>query len=513
MVKFTFMEETTLNLEIETKEDRKLKRNLLLLALIFFSLMFICDIAFLKKYFHIYSFDQFLFHISMPLEGTDPKIVRKFLKYTFIYPLIPLALMLFLMDFYCRMKKKAKTRGGFERILSFCYRSHTRILLFGFLCVFLLMLFYTSHTLKVTRYIKQEIGGYSSFYEQHYVFPGKTKIKFEEKKNLILIYLESMEKTLFDREMFPSGLLTELEKLTKENLSFRGFKQLRGSEWTIGGIFSSMCGIPLKTIVHKNSYGRYKLFFPGAKCLPQILKENGYTNYYLQGASLTFAGKGKFLRQHGINNIYGRTYLNEYYNYDKRYHGNWGINDHGTYKFAKKKLLEISKEKNNKPFFFAMLTVDSHYPGFLNEKCDAPYESRVENIFLCGDRLIGDFISWIKKQDFYKDTKIVILADHLVMSDSVLHKKMAKYRNREIINIFLSSDGKFTGKFKPFGAIDLFPTIVEYAGGEIEGRKLGLGTSLFSDKKTLLEKYGFKKLNNYLYKKSNLYENLRYAKS
>ena len=33
--------------------------------------------------------------------------------------------------------------------------------------------------------------------------------------------------------------------------------------------------------------------------------------------------------------------------------------------------------------------------------------------------MIGEFVSWIKKQDFYKDTVIIITGDHLSMQANI----------------------------------------------------------------------------------------------
>jgi len=56
---------------------------------------------------------------------------------------------------------------------------------------------------------------------------------------------------------------------------------------------------------------------------------------------------------------------------------------------------------------------------------------------------------------------------------------------------------------------DFMPTIIESIGGEIEGGRLGLGTSLFSGKETLIEKNGIAEFGQKIYEKSRLYESFR----
>jgi phosphoglycerol transferase len=54
-------------------------------------------------------------------------------------------------------------------------------------------------------------------------------------------------------------------------------------------------------------------------------------------------------------------------------------------------------------------------------------------------------------------------------------------------------------------ALDSYPTIVSAIGGKIKGDRLGLGVNLFSDKKTLVEEYGLKYIDEELKKKSEFY--------
>ena len=64
---------------------------------------------------------------------------------------------------------------------------------------------------------------------------------------------------------------------------------------------------------------------------------------------------------------------------------------------------------------------------------------------------------------------------------------------------------------RTFTQIDLFPTILEALGIHIKGHKLGLGTSVFSNEKTLSEKYTTQELEHELSKKSRLYNSLVYG--
>ena len=53
--------------------------------------------------------------------------------------------------------------------------------------------------------------------------------------------------------------------------------------------------------------------------------------------------------------------------------------------------------------------------------------------------------------------------------------------------------------------MDIFPTTLAALGAEIKNNKLGFGTNIFSNEKTLSEEIGYQKLNKELQKRSNYY--------
>jgi UDP-glucose 4-epimerase len=69
-------------------------------------------------------------------------------------------------------------------------------------------------------------------------------------------------------------------------------------------------------------------------------------------------------------------------------------------------------------------------------------------------------------------------------------------------------------KNRQFTTFDMYPSTLAALGVEIDGDRLGLGTNLFSGKKTLVEQYGgIENLNSELSKRSAYYENKIFTKS
>ena len=123
------------------------------------------------------------------------------------------------------------------------------------------------------------------------------------------------------------------------------------------------------------------------------------------------------------------------------------------------------------------------------------------------DSKIGEFINWMKKQDFYENTTIVIVGDHMTMQSNFY--ELNKNYQRTIYNTFINSKvDPIKEKNRLFSTLDMFPTTLASLGVKIEGNKLGLGVNLFSEEETLIEKLGLEYLNEEISKKSNYYDNV-----
>ena len=140
----------------------------------------------------------------------------------------------------------------------------------------------------------------------------------------------------------------------------------------------------------------------------------------------------------------------------------------------------------------------------MDSSCEKPFDVAYANSFHCSDNKIYEFINWIKKQDFYEDTTIVIVGDHLTMQEGFYSSNSDN--DRYLYNVFINSSmDTDNSKNRSFSVFDLYPTTLAAMGATIDGNKLGLGVNLFSEEETLLEKMELKDLNSELVKKSDFY--------
>ena len=181
------------------------------------------------------------------------------------------------------------------------------------------------------------------------------------------------------------------------------------------------------------------------------------------------------------------------------------MEDKYLYEYAKSLITRLSKK--DRPFAVSMLTVDTHHvDGYKCDLCVWEHNEQYKNVISCASRQLYAFVEWIKAQDFYENTSIVIVGDHPSMDSGFFERNVDDSYQRTVYNCFINSLATpINTKNRTFGAIDLFPTTLAAIGCEIEGERLGLGTNMFSDKPTLAEEMGLDEFNAELKKNSDYY--------
>lgn len=355
----------------------------------------------------------------------------------------------------------------------------------------------------------------TTFFEEHYVYPESTKITFpEQKRNLIYIYLESMESTFLSEAQggaMKDEIATPLYELAKHNINFShsdkvgGYRQLNGCQWTAAGMVSHTTGLPLKNGMHSNVDFSNGNFLPNVKSLMDILKDNGYYQALMVGSDSKYGNRSDFYNIHGIDKIYDIYSAKEDGIVAKDYFVWWGMEDKYLYSYAKQELAEIAKR--GQPFSFTMLTADTHFPqGYVCELCENKFENQYENVISCATHQLYDFIEWIKEQPFYENTTIVVVGDHATMDNEYMMSINIDNSTRRIYNCFINSAATPTNnKNRTFTAVDMFPSTLAAIGCSIEGERLGLGTNLFANTPTLTEKYPFQYFEEEVSKESDFY--------
>jgi len=375
--------------------------------------------------------------------------------------------------------------------------------------------------------LKQLYNAYvteSDLFDENYIDPETAKITFPEKKrNLIHIYLESMENSYLSKDLggfMDENLMPELTELSYEGLifsdndtKFGGPLQATGTQWSVASMVNMTSGLPMKVPAEPNAYGSENNFLPGAYTLGEILEKQGYEQTVMFGSAASFGGLNYYYGSHGNWKIMDYTYALKNGMIPEDYKVNWGYEDEKLYAFAKDEITRLYE--TGKPFNFTMETADTHRPGgYLKEGSPQPYPSPYANAVAFSTAETVKFVKWIQSQPFYENTTVVIIGDHISMeTDFFEFYEFTDDYLRTQYNLILNPDPSVADVSekklhnRQYANFDMFPTILASMGVKIEGERLGIGTNLFSGEETMFEKYGVDVFNTDLEKKSDIYNN------
>jgi putative glycosyltransferase (exosortase G-associated) len=384
----------------------------------------------------------------------------------------------------------------------------------GAVVLFFGAVFYVNECFDVVGYFKTSIAQ-TKLYDDYYVMADSVAITDNgDAKNLIYVYVESLETTYASTEAGGAQTVNYIPNLTalaEDNISFSdsdklgGYHSTNGTGITMGALFGTTSGAAYNMGSEINDMLEQGNFMSGIVTLGDVLEEKGYNQEFLCGSDGDFAGRKTYFQQHGNYEVFDLYTAREKGYIADDYFVWWGFEDAILYEIAKDEITRLAAE--GEPFNFTMLTVDQHHiDGYICEYCDDEYENVTANVMKCTDRQLSSFIEWCRQQDFYEDTVIVITGDHPRMDTSLVAG--VSYYDRTVYNCFINSAVETTPRMEDriFTPMDIFPTVLSAMGYSIEGDRLGLGTNLFSDKKTLAEEKGFEWLDTELSKTSKYYE-------
>ena len=447
--------------------------------------------------------DELVYHMTAPLEGTNDGMIQEYLDVCAV-PAILMLLLVVILFIAWRTKKRWYVVMGASIIVP--------IIVSG------VSVHGAWNELDVGSFVDGQ-STYSSFIDDNYVDPADVALTFpEQKRNLIYIFLESMEMTYADKEnggAFDKNVIPELTELAQENEDFSGEDKelnggyaMTGATWTMGAMFAHTSGIPLSISIDGNDMNTQEHFFAGAVTLGDILESAGYCQNLMIGSDATFGGRRLYFTEHGNYNIYDYNYASENGLIPPDYRVWWGYEYEKLFSFAKDKLTELSQQST--PFNFTMLTVDTHFEdGYPCELCTDEFgDNQYANVMACSSRQVKELVDWIQQQDFYENTTIVIAGDHPTMDKDFCEDIDEDYI-RKVYTTYINPAAELeTTEKRNYTTFDNFPTTLAALGVKIDGNRLGLGTNLFSSTQTLTERFGIDKMESELKKKSKMMEKL-----
>lgn len=447
--------------------------------------------------------DELIYHLTSPLEGTNDAMIKEYVVKCIVPAVVILLVLAVILTAFRKKKRYYAVMAG-AIVLS--------------VSVSALSVHGAWQALDVGNYVADR-GTYSTFIDDNYVSPADVEMTFpQEKRNLIYIFLESMETTYADTQSggaFTENVIPDLTQIAQENEDFSGETDklnggysMPGTTWTIGAMFGQTAGLPLSVSIDGNNMDTQDTFFAGAVTLGDILESQGYSQTLLIGSDAVFGGRELYFTEHGSYEMMDYKYAAQNGLIPEDYLVWWGYEDQKLFEFAKQKVTELAAQPE--PFNLTMLTVDTHFEdGYMCEGCPKLYgDDQYSNVMRCSSQQVASFIRWIQQQDFYENTTIVLCGDHPTMDSDYCEDVDGDYIRKTYTAYINAAAQKETETRRDFTTFDQFPTTLAALGVQIEGNRLGLGTNLFSSEPTLTERFGLDTEAAELKKKSQLIEEL-----
>ncbi|PWS29436.1 sulfatase [Pedobacter yonginense] len=300
------------------------------------------------------------------------------------------------------------------------------------------------------------------------------------KPNVITITVESLSADFLAHYGNTQNITPRLDSFANHSVFFSnmyatGTRTVRGMEALTLGIPPT----PGSSIVRRMD--NEHLYTVG-----HVFEEKGYVNTFFYGGDGYFDNMNHFFGNNGYNIVdRGRKLLNETYDGTRTlisddavtFENAWGICDGDIFNVVIKDADE--KYKKGQLFNNFIMTTSNHRPfTFPNNKIDIPSGSR-EGAVKYTDFAIGQFIDQIKKKPWFKNTVIIIVADHCASSAGKNEIDISKYQIPCMILNLKNTENRNISKMT--SQIDLFPTLWSLLGWNY--------TSEFYGKNVLDQKY------------------------
>lgn len=366
----------------------------------------------------------------------------------------------------------------------------------------------------------------SDYLARHYVDPGQVQLQLPaERPDVLVVFVESLDEGYTRPREPQAALLPRLTRMQDDFQTLGELRNLSGASWTVGGMFSALCGLPLQPVglMSHNSLEYSRRFFENGQCLTDLLAAHGWDISFYGGASLKFAGKGRFLEDHHVARRFGaEQWLQRGIAVP---HEGWGLLDSVLVEQA---WIDMQRpRKAGEARMSLLLTVDTHGPSgahdrgciadaVTDEDDDEPADVMREAL-RCTDRVVAGLVERFVAERNGRPKVVWIMGDHLNPEPMLNGELVPESHGRTVFHALARYDAE--GRALPaddlqrqFTHVDILPTLAEAIGlrWSSHAHRLGLGMSLLAgpEHATLAERDGMAVVNGRLSCRSPLFQRL-----
>lgn len=220
---------------------------------------------------------------------------------------------------------------------------------------------------------------------------------------------------------------------------------------TTGGVLSTHIGIPH----HSRLAQATDLAHVTLPSFVSVLTENGYSTHYMSAADPAWDNLGVWM---------SKWYTQQHYNRERE--------DDSTFMDNAIEYVRDTLAKQGKPFLATLMTRSNHYPfnfaaGMTDEEKNRPLQERINVTMGYADRQLARFIRAVENEEWYKNTYVIVMADHgfPLGENGVSTMNGGGFSNVSWIPFMIHGEGLDATRDTTTAAqIDIAPTVLELAG-------------------------------------------------
>ncbi len=226
------------------------------------------------------------------------------------------------------------------------------------------------------------------------------KLLNNPKPNILFIILESFGSALIGPLGGDSLATPNFNRYIREGVLFTNF--YASGNRTDKAMPAILNGYPAQPAVSIMKEPKKTQTLPG---IVKTMNGLGYESEFWYGGEINFANFNSFVINSGFNRIITMDNFNP-----EHYNSKWGVHDNILFE-----ALTDSMRSIREPFLKVVLTLSSHEPF------EVPMETvfrgnddltKFRNSIYYTDKTISSFLDWAKSTDWWKNTLVILLADH-----------------------------------------------------------------------------------------------------
>lgn len=218
--------------------------------------------------------------------------------------------------------------------------------------------------------------------------------------NILILVLESFSSYLIGPLGGDSLVTPNFNSYVNEGILFTGFYASgTRTDKAMPAILNGYPAQPAQSIIKEPKKSQS---LPG---IVRVLTEKGYLSAFWYGGEINFANLNSFVIGSGFNSIITKD------NFDPDdFNSKWGVHDHKLFEALKDSMKTVIE-----PFIKVVLTLSSHEP--FDVPMDPVFEGndnliKYKNSVYYADKCLGVFIDWAKTTEWWKNTLVIMVADH-----------------------------------------------------------------------------------------------------